>query len=190
MTEALQSVKEAGHTKESIKRFNIAKELANLAMKSEQVNAGIVDSRRKEQHLATEDEREINDRLLNRTTGAKVVGTDGRAREVTKVDVGAMGKMEANDIYNLKREAVTNRGNKSHNVHYLQLASRDSGQNMSAETGKNITAKRKTELQHAIAQEAAKKLEASGHRLTEIQKKALQRKAQNDNLKIDLQQAA
>ena len=190
MKEALQTVKETGHMKERIKRQNIAEELAALAQRSEQFNAGIVDSRHREKHLETEDERDINDRLLSRTKGAKVVGTDGRAKEVTKVDVGTMGKMEAYHIYRLKREAVANRGRKSHNVHYLQLASRESGQNISAETGKNITAKRKIELQRALAQEAARKIEASGQKLSETQKKALERRARKDNLKIDLQQAA
>ncbi len=187
---ALENAKQGAVMHDKMKNQTIAHELTDLAGKSELYNANTTDSQRKDKHLGSQFERELNDQLLEHTGGETVLNKEGQGQDIRKVDVKNMDKLNAQQIHELKKEVTSHRGNKAQNVHHLQLSSRESGQNLNAQTGRDQVEKNKAQLQGELAERAAQALKARGKKLTAKDIAALHEAAAKDDLYVKLQEVA
>ncbi len=186
-SQALEKAKQGEVMKAKIKHQTIADEITGLAAKSELYNANTVDSRKKEKHLGTEFERELNEKLIGHTGGNMVLTKEGKAQTINKVDVKQVGKL---NVYELQKEVTKNRGEKGRNLHHLQLNNRDSGELVNAKKAREKVDQQQDKLQKELAARAARSLKERGEKLNQKDIEKLNTEAANDDLRVKLQDAA
>jgi hypothetical protein len=118
-----------------------------------------------------------------------IINRDGEAQEVRKVDVKRMNKVEISDVFNLQREVTRTRGEKAKKVDHIQFVNRESGQLQHAKTAGDQVNSLESDLQDEAATRAEQLLRSKGIKLTPALLKALQQKAANTNMEVELQNA-
>jgi hypothetical protein len=190
LRENLKSVQRERGIKEDIKRVNIAGGLAELSRNSEFFNSGKVRSKDKDGHLDGK-EKKLNKRLLEFTDGNVVAGhLHEKARKVKKVDFRQLRQMTDGEISGLRDEVLNNQGEKAGNAFHIQLEDRSSGREIAGKSGVNWAKKAEKAIRADMVQKAAEKLKADGRELSPEERARLKREAENEDLKVNLREAA
>lgn len=192
LDKAVNEVKSGDSTvRRKIVDLNIATGIADLVRKSDRYNQGVFNSRAKQYHLESRQERELNRELLLFSGGKSVIRqVDGKAERIKNVDLELLGN-KAEERTELREVVLSHPDEKSQqNVHNLQLVTA-AGQQISGDIGKQKVEGKRVEVIDLVAASAVKRLEArTGKSLDEKSRRKIRANLREEDLKVDLKQAA
>jgi hypothetical protein len=193
LEEVKKAKQESSLIKKRVRDENIAEELVDLTTKSDLANQGVYDSTRKDNHLLSQKERDLNEQLV-KFSGGKVVAESGhgKAKKVKEVDLNKLeeGVITEDEMLDLKKEAVNNQGEKRRDVFHLQFADRKSGQKLSGAMGRQKVAEQKKGLQNDIADRVAQRMGLKEENADKNKREKVRSIVRKDRLKVDLREAA
>jgi hypothetical protein len=188
MDELLEKASGGSTMEEKRKRLTIVKNLQQFEESSELRNANTFDATQKTARFSSQFERDLNSRLAEHSGGDIMLDRDGKGREIRKVDARRINSMNASDVFKLQREVVQNRGEKSKKVDHIQMYNQADGKLMNSSQSRVQVEKLENELRSEAARRAAQVAEARGRKLNKEELKALEKRAANTNMEVDLQQ--
>jgi hypothetical protein len=193
LDEAKKVKEQSSLMKKRIRDKNVAEGIAELVVNSDLANQGIYDSARKDKHLQSQKERDLNSKLME-FSGGKAVAESGRkkAKAVREIDLDkiADGVATEDELLKLKNEVINNQGEKARNVFHLQFADRKSGQKLSGAMGRHKVAEQQQDLQDDIADKVAAKMGLDAANDNASGKEKVRSILRKDKLKIDLKEAS
>lgn len=189
--DAIRATKETSVMRKKIKHLNIAEGLSDLAKKSDLYNRGVTDSQRKDQHLKSEREKQIADKLVQHSEGKVVAAAgDEKSKTLKKVDVTTFGEMNEEQQLDLKNQVVSHEGEKGNNVYHLQMIDKKEGRSITGAVSKQRAVEMRKTVEIETAKNAAAAIEqARGKALSRAAKEKLQQAAKKEGFKVNLREA-
>jgi hypothetical protein len=189
--ESVNAVKQESGVKRMVKLVNVAEGVAQLAYASDLQSGGVIDSEKKDNHLGSEKEKILNRQVLEFTSGKMKLGrkSTDKAREIKRVDITRLDKIDAGDVNALKDVVISHEGESRKDADNVQLV-KESGVAVAGSSGVHCADKMKRNLRKGIAVKAEERLRAGGHEVSEIDRAKMKAQLEKDALEVDLREAA
>jgi len=133
---------------------------------------------------------ELNERVMDRTGEEKILGRDGEAEEVLRVDVDRANVLKDEEIHGLQNLVThTRTQEKMRNVDNVQFVSTKNARDLNAETANEQIEKLNAKLKTQARNRGAKKLQNRlGRALTAQESALLNRRTAEMNMEVELQE--
>jgi hypothetical protein len=190
--DSVRAVKQEGGVKRMLRLVNVAAGVAELAHASDLNSKGEFHSEQKDTHLESEEARALNKQLLEHSGGKMKLGrrSEDKARKIQRIDITRLDKLEDGDVTTLKNTVVGHEGDSRNRADHIQLVRQDSGQELAGKSGVHAAEKMTGNLRRKIVAKAEEGLRASGQELTEEARARIRRQVEEDDLRINLREAA